>query len=100
MSAQGAQLYQVGSTYTFKQFRTKGLERLCVDEWGRQPSLDTKIFPLLLLKTGNGIFSSPDVSAIEKLRSALRKASHVLVVGCTTCSCIRVTVEQLLAEEA
>jgi nicotinamidase-related amidase len=96
MRAAGADVWQVASAYRPKQFRTKALATLCTEPWGRQPALKESIAPLRITKVSCGIMSAPDATELDALRSALSGADWVLVAGVTTCSCIRVTVEELL----
>jgi nicotinamidase-related amidase len=96
MRAAGADVWQVASAYRPKQFRTKALATLCTESWGRQPAVEESLAPLRITKVSCGIMSAPEAAELEALRSALSSAAWVLVAGVTTCSCIRVTVEELL----
>ena len=91
----GISAIECSSEYTFKQFRTKGLENLCVSDEGRQSCLPSHFFKLRVTKNTNGLFDLVDKELLSELEKELAD-KYVLVVGVTTSSCIRQSVHALI----
>ncbi len=96
----------VGSNYTVSQFRTKGLENLCVSEKGRAfDATFLSFFSTRIFKNGNSVIdgfvslhSTQDNFSISKkqdLLDWLHGFEQIWIAGITTCSCIAKTISSL-----
>ncbi|KAL9644549.1 hypothetical protein ABK040_009413 [Willaertia magna] len=94
------------SIYKHKQFRKKGLEDLCVTKEGQECMIQplSKFFDYSIVKSTNSIFDLLEFKEIstnstkpkEEFIELLRQHDYVMIMGVTTTSCVRISVEALI----
>lgn len=81
------------SEYPYNRWEKEGLEKLCTTEGGRASVIDPSLFEHTMTKTDNSI-----LAASEEDLKFLHRNEYLILAGVTTTSCIRKSIEQLLAE--